>query len=159
LRSPFNQERNMKFSFQVIIVIALLSPTLLYAEGDMAQQAAIIKKISLGNKTNALRFYPNTLEFKTGQLYKLIIHNPSKQKHYSTSVSFSRAIFTRKIQIMSNRNTTLAEVKGQINEVEVYPGGTTAWWFVPIKTLNNSNLHCSIKGHTEAGMLGTITIK
>jgi uncharacterized cupredoxin-like copper-binding protein len=134
-------------------------PVVLAAKGDFTAQQPIVKKINLGNSKNALRYYPDFLSFETGKLYKLIIKNPSSQKHYFTAEALSRSVFTRKVQVMNSQNKTIAEVKGHINEIEVYPGGTTEWWFVPIKTLNNSSLHCSIKGHSEAGMTGNISIK
>ena len=139
--------------------LLLALPVSVHAAGDLTSQQAITMTISLGSKDNALRFYPAKLNFETGKLYKLIIKNPSRQKHYFSAEGLARAVFTRKVQVMSESNTTLAEVKGVISEIEVYPGGTAEWWFVPIKTMNASKLHCSIKGHTEAGMTGQITIR
>lgn len=146
--------------FFIITLSILNSTTLVYASGDMTSQTPIVKKIQLSNSANVLRFYPSTLEFETGKLYKLVIHNPSSQKHYFTAAAFARSVFTRKVQVMNPlANTPIAEVKGNINEIEVYPGGTTEWWFVPVKTLNTSRLLCTIKGHTQAGMTGMIIIK
>ena len=142
-----------------VFVLNLLLPTCLYAAGDMTAQQPVEINVSLGNAENKLRFYPSTLEFETGKLYKLVIKNPSSQKHYFTAEGLARSVFTRKVQIISHTNQTISELKGQVNEIEVYPGGTAQWWFVPVKTLNASTLHCSIKGHTEAGMTGSITIK
>lgn len=142
-----------------LILIYLLLPTALYAAGDLTDQTPIEVTVQLGNEKDTLRFYPNALQFETGKLYKLIIKNPSKQKHYFTSEGLARSVFTRKVQIVSAENKTLVEVKGSISEIEVYPGQTAEWWFVPVKTLQESQLRCSIKGHTEAGMTGTITIK
>jgi uncharacterized cupredoxin-like copper-binding protein len=53
----------------------------------------------------------------------------------------------------------VAEIKGQIREVEVFPGHTADWWFVPIQTGKFHDLQCTVEGHSEAGMTGTITIK
>ena len=144
---------------RIVFILSLLFPACLYAAGDMTDQPPVEMTISLGNAENQLRFYPSVLEFETGKLYKLVIKNPSGQKHYFTAEGLARSVFTRKVQIVSNTNATITEVKGHINEIEVYPGGTAEWWFVPVKTLNASTLHCSITGHTEAGMTGSITIK
>ena len=148
----------------VITTIFLILPASIYiasvyAAGDMTSQPAITMTVELGNADNSLRFYPASLQFETGKLYKLVIKNPSRQKHYFTAEGLARSVFTRKVQILGKTNKTIAEVKGNINEIEVYPGGTAEWWFVPVKTVNSSRLHCSIKGHTEAGMTGRITIK
>jgi len=129
------------------------------AKGDMTSQQATTVNIKLGNAQNRLQFFPAQLHFETGKLYKLVIHNPSAQKHYFTAPEMSRAVFTRKVQLVSQVGNTLAEVKGRIDEIEVYPGQTAEWWFVPVKTLTTSRLHCSIKGHSAAGMTGYITIK
>jgi len=143
----------------IVSIFFLISSLHGLASGDMTAQKPIEVTISLGNADNKLRFYPSNLQFETGHLYKLVIKNPSRQKHYFSAEAMARAVFTRKVQIISSAGMTLAEVKGHINEIEVYPNGVAEWWFVPVKTLNSSKLHCAIKGHTEAGMAGTITIK
>ena len=141
-----------------ICIFFLFLPATLYAAGDMTDQQPIEVTISLGDTKNKLQFYPSKLQFETGKLYKLIIKNPSRQKHYFTAEEFARSVFTRKVQVVDSTSKTLAEIKGLINEIEVYPDGTAEWWFVPVKTLKSSNFHCTIKGHTKAGMTGSITI-
>ncbi|MDH5393591.1 MAG: biphenyl 2,3-dioxygenase [Gammaproteobacteria bacterium] len=150
---------NIKTRSGLLLALLLLVNTTLKAAGDYTSQAAIEKTVMLGSDTNQLRFYPSTLSFETGKLYKLVIKNPSPQKHYFSASEFSRSIFTRKVQVMSQQNAVIAEVKGNIHELEVYPGGTTEWWFVALKTLTHSALHCSIAGHREAGMRARISIK
>ncbi|MEE9492396.1 MAG: biphenyl 2,3-dioxygenase [Gammaproteobacteria bacterium] len=145
--------------FKKILLLSQLLSASAFAEGDMTAQYPIEVTVNLGDKSNKLRFYPSALKFETGKLYKLVIKNPSKQKHYFSAVGLSHSVFTRKVQIVNASNATMVEVKGIINEIEVYPEGIAEWWFVPVKMLNNSPLHCSIKGHTEAGMTGVITIK
>lgn len=140
-------------------LFCMLFPLPLYAASDLTDQQPIEVTVKLGNAQDNLRFYPDSLQFETGKLYKLIIKNPSKQKHYFTSEGLARSVFTRKVQIVSPDNKTLVEVKGTVSEIEVYPGNTAEWWFVPVKTLNDAVLRCSIKGHAEAGMAGRITIK
>ena len=142
----------------ILFMVALLHGNSLYAAGDMTAQQPVNVQVELGNKQNQLRFYPPSLQFETGKLYKLIISNPSTQKHYFTAEGLAAAVFTRKVEILGSNGVTIAEVKGSVREIEVYPGGITEWWFVPVKTLKASPLHCSIKGHTEAGMTGSITI-
>ena len=152
----------MKHKLPISLVLFILSLPLadsICAAGDMTSQQAIVKNIQLGNTQNKLRFYPSKLQFETGKLYKLIISNPSQQKHYFSARGLSHAVFTRKVQVLSKLGKTIAEVKGSIKEIEVYPGGTAEWWFVPVKTLKSSRLQCSIEGHLKAGMMGQITIK
>ena len=101
---------------------------------DLTRQKEIEKIILLKGEQGRIHFYePNELVFKTGKLYKLIIKNDSDSKHYFSSTSFARSIFTRKIQI-SIEDKKIAEVKGIINNIEVWPNHQLEWWFVPIKT-------------------------
>lgn len=129
------------------------------AAGDMTQQTPIDIKVQLGDKKNLLRFVPDKIELETGKLYRLILSNPSTEKHYFSSEGFSQAVFTRKIQVNGAAGKVLAEVKGVIREIEVYPNAVTEWWFVPIKAGNFGDLKCTIPGHAEAGMVGHVLIK
>jgi uncharacterized cupredoxin-like copper-binding protein len=49
------------------------------------------------------------------------------------------------------------EIKGAIHELELKPGAMAEWVFVPMKS-GSYNLRCTVAGHTEAGMIGKITI-
>ncbi len=129
------------------------------AAGDMTEQKPIEVKVRLGDEKNARRFFPDKLEFETGKLYKLVLHNASPVAHYFSSEGLSRSVFTRKAQVLGSDGKTIAEVKGSIREIEVYPGETAEWWFVPVKSGGLNDLQCTVKGHTEAGMVGTINIK
>ena len=58
----------------------------------------------------------------------------------------------------------LAEFKGAIREVEVYPGQIAEWWFVPVGAGRVTDLRCGIvgsdgKSHAEHGMTGEIVIE
>lgn len=129
------------------------------AAGDLTAQTPIEIKIQLGDKENSNRFFPDKIELETGKLYKIVLHNPSPAAHYFSSEGLSRAVFTRKAQVLGPDGKTIAEVKGTISEIEVYPGGTAEWWFVPVKAVTLNDLKCTVKGHAESGMVGTITIK
>ena len=132
---------------------------------DLTRQDPIVKRILLKGIQGKHHFYePDEITFNTGKLYKLIIKNISDSKHYFTSNSFSRAIFTRKIQI-NNKGHKIAEIKGIIHEVEIWPNQEIEWWFVPIKTGYFNDLHCNVKDkksnltHDMMGMKGVIIIK
>lgn len=107
--------------------------------------------VSLGNSTDELKFFPDKLEFVAGKRYKLLLNNPSPQKHYFTSKDFADASWTQKVE------SGKLEVKGAIHEVELKPGGEAEWVLVPMKP-GTYELHCSIPGHSEAGMRGEIAI-
>lgn len=108
-------------------------------------------QVSLGNNANELKFFPNNLEFVAGQRYKLILDNPSPQKHYFTAKDFADISWTQKVEAGK------VEIKGAIHELELKPGSQAEWVFVPMKS-GKYSLRCPIAGHTEAGMTGVITV-
>lgn len=110
-----------------------------------------IINVSLGNEQGQLIFSPNQLKFSAGKKYKLVLDNPSPEKHYFTAKDFADASWTQKVQAGK------VEVKGAIHELELKPEGLAEWVFIPEKQ-GIYELYCSIKGHKEAGMKGTITI-
>jgi len=119
---------------------------------NLLQQPATEITINLGNSANELKFEPDHLEFVPGKRYLLRLKNPSQLKHYFTAKDFADGIWTQKVQAGK------VEVKGAIHELELKPGGEAEWVFVPMKP-GSYNLHCSIPGHTEAGMRGEIAIR
>jgi uncharacterized cupredoxin-like copper-binding protein len=149
------------------LLMALATPATGYAAGDLAQQKPVVVTVELGNARNDLVFAPNELTFETGKLYKLVLHNPSSKPHYFTSSGFASRVFTRKVQIVTapgEAAKTIGEIKGAIREIEVFPGGTVEWWFVPVSTGSLGDLQCTVKDddgklHSEKGMTGKIVIQ
>lgn len=117
----------------------------------VTSQPATEVDVSLGNSANELKFFPSNLELVAGQRYELLLDNPSPQKHYFTSKDFADASWTQKVEAGK------LEVKGAVHEVELKPGGEAEWVLVPMKP-GTYELHCSVPGHAEAGMTGTIVI-
>lgn len=137
------------------------------AEGDLTRQTPIEVEVQLGVGEQHT-FSPRHLEFETGRLYKLVLINNSSVKHYFTSYDFARRVFSRKVQVMKKDNgqfSRTAEIKGDISEIEVFPGHRVEWWFVPVQTGELTDLHCHVDDeaanmtHAELGMTGSITIK
>ncbi len=133
--------------------------------GDLSKQDPITVRVDLGKDgVDKHKFYPDKLTFETGKLYKLVLHNPSNGKHYVTSSSLASKVWTRKVQVMDDLGAgskAIAEIKGAVREIEVLPGGTTEWWFVPIATGVFTDLHCHIKdkdgeSHATKGMTDSI---
>jgi uncharacterized cupredoxin-like copper-binding protein len=117
----------------------------------ISQQPATEIKVQLGSETGELKFIPNDIKFRSGKRYKLVLSNPSTSKHYFTAKDFADGIWTQKVDAGN------VEVKGAIKELELRPSTTADWVFVPMKP-GTYNLRCTIPGHTEAGMTGTLTI-
>jgi uncharacterized cupredoxin-like copper-binding protein len=156
----------MRLIFTVVVLCFLALAADVRAAGNLAGQQPIEVTVDLG-KPGQHVFEPRQLKFETGKLYKLILRNPSDAPHYFTSHAFSQMIFTRKVQvtqIRDGKSVTLAEFKGAIREVEVYPGHSAEWWFVPVATGRVTDLRCGIvgtdgKSHAEHGMTGEIVIE
>ncbi len=108
--------------------------------------------VHLGAADGQLIFQPNQFDFTTGQRYKLVLDNPSDQKHYFTAKDFADGIWTQKVEAAG------VEVKGAIHELELKPGARAEWVFVPQRP-GQYDLRCTIPGHAEAGMTGQITIQ
>ena len=128
---------------------ALAAPTA--DRADLLRQPPIEVQVSLGNTANELTFIPNHLEFVAGKRYKLVLNNPSNQKHYFTAKDFADGIWSQKVEAGN------VEIKGAIHELELKPGAQAEWVFVPLKS-GTYQLRCPIAGHSEAGMTGLLTI-
>lgn len=115
------------------------------------QQMPIEVRVAMGNEVGELKFVPDTFEFQAGKRYTLILNNPSPEKHYFTAKDFADAIWSQKVEAAG------VEVKGAIHELELKPGAEAEWVFVPLKP-GTYGLRCTIPGHAEAGMVGTITV-
>jgi uncharacterized cupredoxin-like copper-binding protein len=159
----------MHFAFRVIaaaVAGAAAGSAAGYAAGDLSRQNPIEVTVELG-KPGQHVFVPKQIKFETGKLYKLVLRNTSNDPHYFTSHNFSAMVWTRKVQVVQARDgkpVTLAEFKGAIREIEVYPGHAAEWWLVPIATGRVSDLMCGIKDksgktHAELGMVGEIVIE
>jgi uncharacterized cupredoxin-like copper-binding protein len=149
-----------------VALVVAASVAAAYAAGDLSRQEPIEITVELGRPGHHA-FIPSTLRFETGKLYKLVLKNPSNDPHYFTSHAFTQLIYTRKVQVVQSRDgkmTTLAEFKGAIREIEVYPGQTAEWWFVPVSTGRVTDLRCGIvdkdgRTHADHGMVGEIVIE
>ena len=72
-------------------------------------------KISLGNTANELKFFPDRMQLIAGKKYKLLLSNPSPQKHYFTAREFASSSWTQKVDAGN------VEIKGAIQELELRP--------------------------------------
>ena len=135
----------------LLIIAISLASSLCWLSPAFANSSVSEIKVSLGNSNGELQFFPNTMELKADKPYKLLLDNPSPDKHYFTAKDFADASWTRKVQAGK------VEVKGAIHELELKPGAVAEWVLTPMKT-GTYELHCSIKGHAEAGMVGEIIV-
>lgn len=98
-------------------------------------------------------FSPSTLVFKQGVPTKLVLRNSGKEAHYFVSEQFFRNVATRKVQ------SSDGEFKAPyFTAIEVYAGKTAEWFLIPMKK-GTFDLLCTVKGHAERGMKGTIEVR
>lgn len=138
----------LMFALNVIIPPPAIAAEL---SADWLKQTPVEINVSLSNTDNELKFEPNQLDFQVGNRYKLRLTNPSQLKHYFTAKDFADAVWTQKVEAGK------VEIKGNIRELELKPSAVAEWVFIPLKP-GKYGLKCPIAGHTEAGMIGTITI-
>lgn len=141
----------------LLVAIALVNPPLAQADvTDVGLQLARIDAtelhIHLGDRQGHLKFYPDHLDLIAGETYKLVLDNPSPEKHYFSAPDFAAVSWTRKVEAAG------VEVKGTVRELELKPNAEAEWVFVPEKP-GEYHLECTISGHAEAGMTGTLTIR
>lgn len=158
LRTPLDSLRPWKQALAGMLLGVLISGGICLTSGTAAlaatapsQQSIETVQVHLGNQAGALVFEPDQLTFDAGKRYKLLLDNPSPTKHYFTAKDFSDVIWTQKVEAGN------VEVKGAIHELELKPGAEAEWVFVPQKP-GTYELHCSIAGHAEAGMVGEISV-
>jgi uncharacterized cupredoxin-like copper-binding protein len=135
----------------ILLVVIILASSLFWMPTTLADSNFNEIKVSLGNSSGELKFFPSSIQLETGKPYKLLLDNPSPEKHYFTSKDFADASWTKKVQAGK------VEVKGAIHELELQPGAEAEWVLTPMKT-GTYELHCSIKGHAPAGMVGEIVV-
>ena len=150
----------MKILLKVIsLTLVLVCAPFALAEGDLSRANVITLKLEMGSNAQGMYFLPNELNLVTGQAYKLVLVNTDEIKHELEAFEFVEKIFTRKVEVLTDKGALLAEIKGQVTEIEVGPHASVEWYFVPIQTGANINMVCAIAGHKEAGMSGLINIK
>jgi len=98
-------------------------------------------------------FSPSPIVLKEGVPTRFVLKNAGKEAHYFVAERFFKTIATRKVQGSDG------EVKApSFTAVEVYPGRTLEWFFVPAQK-GEYDLLCTVKGHAEHGMKGRIEVR
>jgi len=138
---------------------ALVAVPAVYAAGDLSRDNPQEIVMEMGSSGSKMYFKPDHLDLETGKAYKLVLKNTDKIKHEMEAHELVEKIFTRKVEVVDQNDNMIAEIKGKVTEIEVGPGGTVEWFFVPVQTGKNLEMDCAIEGHKAAGMFGTVTIK
>lgn len=147
--------KSLPFVFS-ISMLAFVSPVL--AAGDLSRADPTEIVIDMGSSGAAMYFAPDHLELETGKAYKIVLRNVDEIKHEFAGQELFSKVFTRKVEITDASGNLVAEIKGNVSEIEVGPGKEVEWFIVPVQTGENLAMECEIEGHKEAGMFGTVTI-
>ncbi|MCJ7558573.1 MAG: biphenyl 2,3-dioxygenase, partial [Gammaproteobacteria bacterium] len=129
------------------------------AAGDLSRADPQEIVIEMGTSADKMYFKPDHLDLETGKAYKIVLRNVDDTKHEFAGHELIEKIFTRTSEISDADGNLVAEIKGNVREIEVGPNREVEWFIVPIQTGENIPMECEISGHKEAGMFGTVTIK
>ncbi len=147
----------MRIFLTFVSILMLVSSTCQAEEKRYGPRATEVN-IETGTKNGDLMFVPDKLRFERGKYYKLVIHNPSPDDHYFSSDAFGTHIFTRKVEAMDANGKTIAEIHGDIHDIELKSGATVEWFFYPMTKGKHLRLYCHKKDHAAKGMVGEFEI-
>ncbi len=150
----------MKYILPTLFAATVAATCAAQAEGDLSRANVITVPMEMGSNDNGMYLKPDHYNFVTGQAYKLVMTNVDEIKHELALNEMGERIFTRKVEIGDADGNLVAEIKGLIREVEVGPGKTVEWFFVPVQTTDGPvEITCEIPGHYESGMKAMAEIK
>ncbi len=141
-----------------LILSACLAGGSALAAGDLTKQDPTPVTLTLGTAEGEHRFTPDTLSFETGTLYALRLHNAGKNPYYFGSQGLADAVYSRKVVVLGPDGGILAEVYGPVRRMELKPGATVGWWFLPVRTGRFDDV-MSTRSHTEAGMRAVFEVR
>lgn len=150
--------RPFRIPWAILVAVALAGGAVDpgWADGDPARSLAAADWSKMETATVTMTEYsfsPSPLVLKEGVPTKLVIRNTGKEHHYFVSEDFFRNIATRKVQ------SSDGEVKApSFTAVEVYGGKAIEWFLIPLKK-GTFDLVCTVKGHADYGMKGTIEVR
>lgn len=122
--------------------------------------------VQFGTETNQMVITPNVLVLKEGQLYRLVLENPSDVTHYFTPLDFGQAVKTRTVEVTGGQIRGTRNYGGRLpqfatpyrlQEIELRPGGSADWVIEPVKT-GTYDFQCDAPAHANAGMVGKIVV-
>lgn len=145
---------------QILLLTAVVALAAGVAFADeRVSNTPIEMTVHMGTAGAHMYFKPDHLVFKRNQPYTLVIINDDLQKHEFVSDGLAERIFTTNVETLGPDGKMVAEVKGQVREIEVNAKDKVEWSFVPVRSGDDMELICEIQGHEQAGMHGSITIK
>ena len=155
----------LAFAVFAAISGAAFGPAL--AGGGKANHKIVTVQLALGKDGDEKRlFHPSALTLQTGQRYRLVIHNPSLEVHEFDSPGLVDAVWSSHVRVLDGYgrgSQTVANIVGKPAEIEIFPGGSVEWEFVPVAAgryeIICDTLDQSGKTHTTGGMTGSVLVK
>ena len=129
-------------------------------------EKAVELQVTLSNGLDNWVLTPDKLRLEAGKTYKMLIKNPSSTTHY---------FWAPELASHASRTLLLSVDKGMVRtkeigepgveyltwdiawEIEVQPGGTAVWTFVPDKP-GLYKWGCSQLRHADAGMVSELEV-
>ncbi len=120
--------------------------------------------IQIGTATGGMTISPGDPRFEKGKYYKLILTNPSDVMHRLSVASFASLVRSQGKPAIDR-----GEVRGGVvftprvpngyrpREIDIAPGGTATWYFVPIQRAS-AKVGCKEDSHAKAGMVTTFGV-
>lgn len=120
------------------------------------------RQITLGSERNGLELAPMRLRLEVGRYHRLVVTNPSDTTHFFWAPELGGyASWTDRVQVDSGKvRLRPAGAPGETYstwEIEITPGGTAVWEFVP-EIAGRYSYGCSSPAHEKAGMKGAFIV-
>lgn len=144
-----------------------LGPVAVQAAEDDAEAKGRRVVLHLGSESDKkLLFHPDRIVLEAGARYTLVIVNPSLEVHEFDAPDLVAAVWSSGVKVLEGIGESarpVAQVMGKPAEIEVLPGGSVEWTFVPV-VAGSYDMLCDIqdqsgKTHTEMGMKGVVVVK
>ena len=140
----------------VLSLVFLASSAISAESPDLARALAAVDWSKMETVTVTMTEYafsPSPIVLKEGVPTRLVLKNAGKEAHYFVAERLFKGIATRKVQGSDG------EIKAPyLTALEVYPGKKLEWFLVPAQK-GVYDLLCTVKGHAERGMKGTIEVR
>ena len=125
-------------------------------------EGVVQRQITLGSEPDGLALAPMRLGLEVGHYHRLVVTNPSDTTHFFWAPEFGGyATWTDRVEV--DRGEVRLRPAGAPGEtystweIEIAPGGTALWDFVP-EMAGRYSYGCSAPAHEDAGMKGTFIV-
>lgn len=105
--------------------------------------------IHFGTADNKLRVTPDKLLVQVGEIYRVVVINPSDEPHIVAAPEFAGKVLTT--DLLSGTPTVDHPTQSIYKGIMVQPGQMLEWTFMPIET-GQYKFGCTIPFHAEADM-------